>query len=212
MTNNRYFADLSSYQRTFNAVEYATAGHLLVAIKATESTNYVNPYHRGYSLRAGAEHVAVVHYHFGRPDLNPNDPEAEADWFLRNALLLAGPRDYLVLDLERAVPAGWAHDPAWSRKFDETVRSRSRFRTILYALRSTLEQGSPTSWLAGEPFRNWDPDWSTDPAWSPEGWTLAFRQFTDGVSGPGPHTFAGIGVCDGDYMSAQMFNSLLADR
>lgn len=217
---SRYFADLSSYQRTFDAKLYAGAGHVLVAIKATESTNYTNPYHRGYALRAGAEHVAVVHYHFGRPDLHPDDPELEADWFLEHALPLAGARDYLVLDLERATPAGWAHDPAWSQAFDRTVRSKSRFRTILYALRSTLLIGrepldfSPeVRWLAGEPYRSWDPDWSSAADWAPAGWTLAFRQYSDGVQGPAPHTFAGVGSpCDGDRMSPAMFAAILEGR
>ncbi len=191
---NPIFADLSSNNSEFHVSTYAQAGHVIVAVKATEGVHYVNPDHRPWCLAAGGHRMHVIHYHFARPDLG-DGPEAEARFFLEVALPLAGGRDYLVLDLERATPQGWTHDPAWSHAFDSHVRAHSRFATIPYASRSTL-QSVQGDWLAAEPKRTWDADWSTTPDWAPAGYQVAFRQFTDGVHGPEPHSLPGVGVCD----------------
>ena len=133
-----------------------------------------------------------MHYHFARPDLN-TDAEKEAAHFISVATSgnLDGPRDYLVLDLERATPAGWAPDPAWSARFDRYIRAHTRFRTILYSFRSAL-QGAPAShWFAGPPYREWDADFSSGQDGGSHGATIIARQFTDGVYGPTPHGLSG---------------------
>src|SRR5205807_2121569 len=117
-------------------------------------------------------------------------------------------RDYLVLDLERATPRGWKHDPAWSLSFDDYVQSRSRFHTILYANRSTLELGD--NWLVGDNKRVWVADWSTDRDYAPPGYSVAFRQFTDGVLGPEPHSLPGVGRCDVNRMSREIYAHLVS--
>ena len=203
------FADLSSANPHFDAGEYKRSGHILVAIKATEGTSYVNPLHRGYSLRAGLEHVGVVHYHFARPDVG-NRPADEAEHFLRWALPLAGPRDYLLLDLERATPQGYRHDPEWSQAFDRYVIDHSRFNTILYANKSTLQQSD--NWLVNLLKRVHDADWSNDPDYAPPGYKCVFRQLTDGVIGPAPHSLPGIGECDVNRMSRQMFEATIREQ
>lgn len=200
--NNR-LADLSNNNSHYNAVEYRQAGHLLVALKATEGTDFVDPNHRTWALHTHSVHSGVVHYHFARPDLG-NDPDIEARFFLRVALPSAGPRDYLALDIERATPQGFTHDPAWSHQFDKYVQANSRFHTVLYASRSLLETSD--QWLAGDNRRVWDADWSTSPPVAPKGYEWLFRQYTDGVHGPGPHEFAGIGICDGNVMSPAAFD------
>lgn len=209
MIYNPYFADLSSAQPSVNAHEYANAGHLLVAIKATEGTGYVNPYHRGQALSFGQVHVAVAHYHFARPDISDH-PADECRHFLNTTANLLGPYDYVILDLERATPQGWSHDPLWSREWDSYLRGNSRFKAILYANRSTLEQWE--GWLSGPPLRVHDADWSNAPDYAPPGYTCVFRQYTDGTVGPGPHEFAGIGRCDGNRMDSSIFNHLIAYR
>jgi GH25 family lysozyme M1 (1,4-beta-N-acetylmuramidase) len=202
---NPYFGDVSSAQPHVNMQDYADAGHMLIAIKASEGTSYVNPYHRGQALAAGSRHVAVVHYHFARPDVNAS-PELEAEHFIRVTDGLRGPFDYLVCDVERAAPAGWSHDPAWFRKFDIYVRAHTWYRTILYASKSTLQISD--AWFEDQPKRVWDADWSTDPDYAPAGYSVIFRQINDGVVGPGPLTLAGIGECDVNYMDRQVFNHL----
>lgn len=206
---SRLYADISSNNNHFSAQAYRAHGHILVAIKATEGLHYVNPNHRSWSLHAGMEHVGVVHYHFARPDLN-NAPDAEADHFLSTVHHLTGGRDYLMLDLERATPAGWSHDPAWSRGFDAHVKAHSRFYTWLYATRSTL-QGSD-DWLSDGVRRVVDADWSNTGSFVPRGYELAARQFTDGVSGPEPHELPGVGRCDVNLMSLPIFRQAVSER
>lgn len=149
--------------------------------------------------------MSVVHYHFARPDVNPN-PALEAEHFLAVAGPLAGWWDYLCVDVERATPSGWNHDPAWTRAFDEYIVAHSRFRSILYASRSTLQEFE--GWLASDRKRVWDADWSTGPNYAPPGYECVFRQFTDGVFGPEPHSLAGVGVGDVNSMSSDMFAQL----
>lgn len=206
-TYSRWFADISSNNPEFDAAEYRRAGHVLVAIKATEGTGYVNPNHKGWSLRAGLHHVGIVHYHFARPDLN-DGPEAEASHFLRVVRGLAGGRDYLCLDLERATPSGWQHDPGWSRAFDEYVQRNSHYHTVLYANRSTLQESD--QWLTGDRKRVWAADWSAAASYRPPGYGLFARQQTGDGIGPGPHDMPGIGPCDTNYMSDRTFRAVTA--
>lgn len=207
MGYSQFMADISSNNSEFDAQAYRGAGHIAVAIKATEATGYENPDYRGWCYAAGGHHIAVIHYHFARPDLGTTGPE-EAAWFLHVALPLAGPRDYLVCDLERATPEGWTHDPEWSHGFDDYVQHHSRFKTILYANRSTL-QGSDNWLCAGNP-RVWDADWSGGRDYAPPGYAVAMRQFTDGVYGPEPHWLAGVGQGDVSVMRGKFFAEVAA--
>lgn len=205
MSYSRLFADISSNNSWWSARDYRNAGHILVAIKATEGTSYTNPYHRNWCLHAGLNWVSVVHYHFARPDTGSR-PEDEADHFLNATLPLAGWWDYLCVDIERATPHGWKNDPAWCHEFDMQVQRRSRFRSIVYASRSTLEQSD--AWLPPPRQRVWDADWSSAPDYAPPGYDCVFRQFTDGVIGPGPHALPGVGNGDVNRMSNSMFAKL----
>lgn len=210
MTLSPLFADVSSNNASFDAGTYRDAGHIVIAIKATEGVHYVNPEHRPWCMDAGARRVAIVHYHFARPDLG-DGPESEARHLLEVALPLAGGRDYLALDLERALPAGFAHDPAWSRAFCAEVRARSRFRLILYANRSTL-QSVAGDWLSYQPGRFWDADWSRDPDFAPAGGLCVIRQQSGVTSGVPPFALPGVGPCDvnvarGGFWRAVLQNS-----
>ena len=204
-------ADISSNNGGFNAKTYRQAGHIVVAIKATQGTNYVNPDHRAWCYAAGAEHISIVHYHFATPNLGTS-PEAEADWFLEQALPLAGGRDFLALDLERAVPAGWTHDPAWSRAFDERVQARSRFHTRLYANKSSLQiDNRAEAWLAGSILEFWDADWSTDPDFAPAGGSVCLRQQSGVTAGVPPYTLPGVGPCDVDVCRGKFWEQVVAN-
>lgn len=202
---SRYFADISSNNRAFDAETYSIHGHVLVAIKATEGDTYDDPKYLQWVIEAHRHGVAVVHYHFGRPDLHPS-PAGEAKHFLDTVLHHTGPRDYLALDLERPAIGGWNHDPAWSMGFDRYVQDHSRFHTVLYMSQSDLEASD--AWLAGDNRRVWVADWGVTPSVAPKGYTVLLRQYTDGIIGPQPHSFAGIGACDGDYMSRELHERL----
>jgi hypothetical protein len=198
------FADISSNNNEFAAQEYRHAGHILVGIKATEGLHYVNPEHRPWSYDAHIQRVAVIHYHFARPDLG-NTPEEEARFFLEVALPLAGGRDYMALDLERGTPQGWSHDPAWSQRFDKYVLDHSRFHTILYASRSTLQ--SSDQWLVNELRRIWDADYGDGPDYAPPGYRTVIRQQSGVTAGRPPYDLPGVGPCDVDVARGEFWNA-----
>lgn len=208
MTITPLFADLSSNNPEFDARTYRANGHVVVAIKATEGPGYVNPEHRTWCYQAGLERIAVIHYHFARPDLG-TDPVVEASHFLEVALPLAGGRDYLAVDVERGTPEGWQHDPAWTHRFDQYVQAHSRFHTILYAARSTL-QDYPGDWLAGDLKRVWDADWSRDADYAPAGYQVAIRQQSGVTAGVPPFALPGVGPCDVDVARGQFWRGVHA--
>jgi GH25 family lysozyme M1 (1,4-beta-N-acetylmuramidase) len=190
--NNLLFADLSNNNNSFNAKEYAQAGHVIVALKASEGTFFVDGRHRGWALAAGMEHVAVIHYHFGRPDRSGG--AEEADFFLHCTHGLRGPRDYLVYDGERAHNGAFGLDAAHCRAFDERIQEKTRYHTILYGSASTLPGAGEA--LAGENKRDWDADYASGPDHAAPGHVCVMRQFTDGVFGPSPRSLSGVGQCD----------------
>lgn len=206
MSPSPLYADISSNNSEFSAAPYREAGHLIVAIKATEGVAYANPEHRPWCYDAQIQRLAVIHYHFARPDLG-NNPESEAAYFLELALPLAGARDYLMLDLERGTPQGWLHDPEWSCKFDQWIQGHSRFHTLLYASRSTL--ASADAWLIGPHKRVVDADWSTGPDYTPPGYHVFARQQSGVTSGIPPYKLPGVGACDVNALRGVFFDAVV---
>jgi GH25 family lysozyme M1 (1,4-beta-N-acetylmuramidase) len=117
------FVDVSSNNHPGNAaIAYEVAA--LVGgvggayVKASESTDYKNPWReidgKGFAS-AGCE---VGYYHFARPQYS--DPGRQADWFLQNIANL--PR-YLpmMLDLEDGAQLGWPNLGAWAQAFMQRI-------------------------------------------------------------------------------------------
>ena len=200
-----FYADVSTNNVAINLATYTSYNHGIIAIKATEGTFYVDPDYRGWVNEMHRYQGAVIHYHFARPDMGSN-PEREADFFLQYALPQTGGRDYLMLDLERGTPEGWAHDPQWSYDFALHVSAKSRFHVILYATQSTL--AGSTEWLPAWSRRVIDASWGTTPDYAPEGYECVARQFTNGVVGPEPHVLPGVGVCDVNRMGLAFYDQV----
>ena len=131
------FADLSNNNPSFDAREYAKAGHLLIGLKATEGSTYVDKYHRRMTADAHEHDVAVAHYHFAQP--NQGTPEAQARHFWRIVEPHFQHGDYVVLDLEVEHRHGAAVARAWARAFNRELRRVSGHRAVLYSGRSFLD-------------------------------------------------------------------------
>jgi Lyzozyme M1 (1,4-beta-N-acetylmuramidase) len=82
--------DVASYQSD----TYSTASLSFVFVKATESTNYVNPRYAAQVAHGRSAGLVVGHYHFQRP----GDGAAQADYFLAHARLAPG--DLIACDWE----------------------------------------------------------------------------------------------------------------
>src|SRR5215831_16264889 len=117
--------DVSSYQPVINWPEYAASGRKWAFIKATEGTNYVNPYFAGGWSNAKAVNVLRGTYHFARPD--QNSPDAEVNWFLRNVNM--EPDDMLALDIED----GSGDLFNWTMRFLQLIEQQAGRKALLYS-------------------------------------------------------------------------------
>src|SRR5690349_10382773 len=64
MHNYQFMADVSSNNGNINIPNYSRAGHVVIAIKATQGIGYYNPYHNEWCNLAHEFGLTVVHYHW----------------------------------------------------------------------------------------------------------------------------------------------------
>lgn len=183
-------ADVSSNNGPgVNLATYSSAGHVAIAIKASEGTGYVNPFHKRWCDEAHWHRLTVVHYHFARP--GRGDVGAEVALFHRTYLSAWRNGDYLALDLEVNEGGDVA---GYARRFLGALAAFGHPR-ILYTYRSFR-----TEHLGGvKADRWWVADYSP-PLSSEHQWA---KQYTDGAEGPQPHHYAGIGACDGSILNVK---------
>lgn len=110
--------DVASYQ----SETYSTAGLDFVVVKATESTNYVNPRHAAQVAHARSAGLVVGHYHF----LHHGSASAQADYFLAHAGLRSG--DFIACDWEAAGATQADRDAFMAR----VTAKAGTYRDVLY--------------------------------------------------------------------------------
>lgn len=124
------------------------SGHTKVMIKATEGTEYVNPFLRKWAEMAIAAKMDIGYYHYARPALH--NPSSECAHFMGAVEGL--PRNLgAALDLETGESLGWDRVEQWAGEFlgvmDPGITQR-----ILYTNASWLAKLDPTFshdlWLA----------------------------------------------------------------
>jgi GH25 family lysozyme M1 (1,4-beta-N-acetylmuramidase) len=197
--------DVAAFQHpdgvAVNWAQVAAAGYKFVAIKATESTYYRNPYYAVDAWRAMARGLFVSPYAFGIPNRGGGGA-AQASYAIRAARYTPGPRVLpFMLDIE--------YDPYVSSDHTNECYGMTRRRMILWiaGFSNRIEQ------LTGEPpiiyttagwwqactgntadFRAsplWIAAWATGHPGLPPGWqTWTFWQYTAsgtvrGIATPG---------------------------
>lgn len=193
------FADISNNNAVaFNAHAYASAGHLLIGLKASEGTTFTDGTH---GLRADTAHgarVAVLHYHFcsGFDAIN----EARHFWTVVKPKWKNG--DRLAIDIEQpALGRLGGRAPAYLSAFDQELHKLSGQEAIGYTFRSALSSSlkvrSDKWWVAA--FGN---VWPAGARRHLPSGTMWAWQYTDGTIGAaGPRGAAGIGRCDMSVLS-----------
>ena len=185
--------DVSHWQGTINWRSVATAGKKFAIIKATESTNYVDPLYATNHAGAKAAGLWTGAYHFARPSAAANDAVLEADWFAAHANLGVG--DLIpALDLEDSGGLSVTALQTWVGAFLGEVTAKVGMRPMIYTSpafwkkymgdsRALADAGYKTLWVA-----HWGVTRPTVPAsnWGGRGWT--FWQYTSdgavaGISG-----------------------------
>lgn len=183
--------DVSSYQGSVNWPATAGGGAAFAYVKATESTNYVNPSF-GQQYR-GAAQAGLVRgaYHFATP--NTSDGPSQANWFADHGGGWSPDGRTLppAIDLEYNPygPQCYGMTPAalvaWVHAFADTLRARTHRFPVIYT--------SARWWgmcMGGDASFTSDPLWIARYASSvgplPPGWTTwAMWQFADSGRYPG---------------------------
>jgi GH25 family lysozyme M1 (1,4-beta-N-acetylmuramidase) len=182
--------DVSHWQNTIDWTKVAAAGKKFAIIKATESTDYVDPMYATNHAAAKAAGLWTGAYHFARPNATVGDAIAEADHFVSVINLGAG--DLIpALDLEDNGGMSIAALQTWVTRWLDEVTAKVGVRPMIYTspsfwknkmgdTRKLADAGYTTLWIA-----HWGVSAPTVPAenWGGHGWT--FWQYTsDGsVSG-----------------------------
>jgi GH25 family lysozyme M1 (1,4-beta-N-acetylmuramidase) len=182
--------DISRWQGSVDFGMVRDAGIRFIIAKATEGIGYGDPNYTTNRLGATAAGLPVTAYHYARPDLNPTNPQGEADWFVDNLALAPGML-LPALDLEVAGKNSVAALQAWVGTWLDRVYARTGARPMIYTSPAfwakymgdtTLfaDQGYSVLWLA-----HWFVTSPTVPAnnWSNHGWT--FWQYNDCGTVPG---------------------------
>lgn len=204
MSTNRYFGDVSSNNAHYDASAYRhKGGHLIVGIKATEGTGYVNPRYAQWVEDSHKQGVAVMHYHFAHPESKATGQQEFAH-FWNTASHHFAEGDYVVFDEETNLGA-WKHDAAHCHEFYVAAKG-VHHDPVLYGSLSYLEQLGPEAVPPED--RIWVAAYGPEPKSLPKGMKIWAWQRTDGRSGPEPHSCAGIGVCDVSILNEATYTML----
>jgi hypothetical protein len=206
---NRTWADISNWTTRFDAGAYAAGGHILLGVLATDGATFVSEKYVKQVSSAHAHGIAVVHYHFARPEDHPDGAgEMGHFWSTVQPHWRAG--DRLALDVERNHPNGGDALIGYAWTLDRHLIKISGIHAWLYAERSRFtDLGRRFNTSSGK-------RWAADYSRSLFGWFrrlgLVAQQTTDGQAGWGPKHFAGIGPCDGNILTGGEYRQLLRER
>ena len=181
--------DVASYQhpggQAINWAAAAASGESFTIVKATESTNYTNPYLIPDVTGARAAGLLVGVYHFAHPELSAT---AQADYFARQINGIGGTLLPPVLDLEQTGGLSSAALISWTSSFLIRVRQDTGRIPMIYSgpyFWSTAMAGS----TAFSQYPLWEAHYTsaTQPQ-SIAGWpSWTLWQYTDGTFGsPAP--------------------------
>lgn len=182
---------MSHWQGTIDWTQVAAAGKRFAFLKASDSTDYIDPTYATNRSGANANGIVIGAYHFARPDTTPGDAAAEADLFVNTADVHVGDLRP-VLDLEVTGNLSPTNLAAWVKAFLDRVYERTGVRAAIYASPSfwTTSVGGTSSVAVGGYPVYWVAHWTTAaspwvPAsdWGGYGWT--FWQYSSTGSVPG---------------------------
>ena len=201
MLSFQLFADTYEGTPSVNMEEYTRSGRVAIAVKASEGVTHVDRWHAGRAREAHAWGLAVIHYHFARPDLG-TDPKREAAFFVAIVKPTWRKGDYLWLDFERGVVRRQDTDQLWAETFCAEVHRMFGATPIIYGSESTLNGSLLSCRVKGERYA--PAKYGGAPsklAGRKRKWS---EQFTDGVQGHEPHSVAGMGPCDLNILSIRV--------
>ncbi len=206
---NRYFADISNNNpQAINWSAYHGDGqHVLVGLKATEGTTFIDHTHTDRCQGAHKAGVHVLHYHFGHPG---SSASGQAQVFWNKIRGHFATRDLACIDLEVTDGLDMSRVASWLKQFDIHFKDISGHSLIGYAGESFLgDLAAHGGNIAG---RRWWVAAYGGRGRAPRGYTRWAHQFTDGSIGPQPHACVGIGRCDVSQLNWATYIRLRATK
>lgn len=134
--------DVASHQHPGGAAidwnTVAASGQKFAFVKATEGTNYTNPYYASDSVKAQQAGIIPGSYHYARPGWN--DPRAEARFYA--SVIATGPQPSLppVLDLEEDQGLSPQELQHWVREWLDEIKIQTGRQPIIYTYYSFWKQ------------------------------------------------------------------------
>jgi lysozyme len=202
--------DISHWQGTINWTSVAAAGKKFAFMKASESTDYVDPTYTWNRTHAKAAGLLVGAYHFAAPTAVAGDAVAEADHFLATATPTHG--ELLpVLDLERTGGLSPTALTGWVQAYMGRILQQTGLHGVIYCSPSFWKTYmNDSTWFAANGYTVlWIAHWTaaTAPtlpaaAWNSNGWT--FWQYTSSGIVPGIS-----GSVDLDRFNGKVFTKVL---
>ena len=176
--------DVSHWQGDIEWSKVHAADYIFAFCKATEGIGWTDPKFETNMKQGHDVGMVMGAYHFARPDLNPNDAAAEAQYFVSVA------KDYLIsgylrpaLDLERGAELGKEALSSWVNEWMSTVENETGIKPILY-VNSYYANNLLDEYIAEE-YELWIAHWHVSSPNTGIWDTWAFWQFTDKGSVPG---------------------------
>jgi lysozyme len=165
--------DISHWQGSFDV---AKSGKDFAIMKATESTNYVDPKCNHFTSAAQGAGMKVGWYHFARGTGSSSTMRREAEYFVDNVEGYVGD-GILALDWE----VGSLGNVSAALAFLDRVRELTGVRPVLYTSGSvvTSHDWSP---VADADYGLWVARWASSPGPTGAWKTLALWQYTDALS------------------------------
>ena len=204
--------DVSHWQGTITWSKVAAAGKRFAIIKASESTDYVDPTYAANRASAQAAGMWTGAYHFARPSTAAGDAVAEADHFA-DTVRLGGGDVIPALDIEVTGGLTPAALTAWVTAWLGEASARLGVKPMIYTspnfwknaladTRSIADAGYGVLWVA-----HWGVTQPTVPAqnWAGRGWT--FWQYDNCGSVPGISGCVDLDRFNGTNMQAQMYSN-----
>ena len=205
--------DVSHYDGTIDWAKVKASGIAFAFMKATQSTDFVDPEFAANWKGAGAAGVIRGAYHYLQPEI---DATAQADFFLATAGAPAAGDLPLALDLEVTDNLTGAQVAAAAQTFLARVQAKTGRVPVVYtSARFWMTLGTPGPAPAPfAPYALWDAQWTTACPNMPAPWaTWTFWQYASTGTVPGVSGMANVDLDEynGSLGSLQGYVSGSAD-
>lgn len=180
MTGELHYPDISSYDA---GIDFSSS--LVVCVKATQGTNYKDPYYGGWKATAKAHNVYFTAYHF----LMQGNAAAQAHY----CMSVVGPGTPLMLDIET------------------TTGSNPSLGDVTEFIDAYRRAGGVNSYLCYLPHWYWQGHWRSEslgPLKARSQWLVTSNYTNYSQNGPGWNGYGGLGVAAWQYSSTVHYGGI----